>query len=72
MRGGGALAVPLLLAGGLNEHYLVLISCLTMLFALPLVRRVFTVEGRELNAVLGDTGKLMLLYSALFALGWVL
>lgn len=69
---GASLAVPLLLAVGLNDHYLVLIACLTLLFALPLIRRVFTVQGRELNGVLADTGKLMLLYSALFALGWVL
>ena len=40
--------------------------------ALPAFRRIFVFEGPSLNPVLADTAKLLLLYSAVFSVGWVL
>jgi len=50
-------------------------SALTLLslpLAVKLIRKVNTVEGPALNAVLGGTGQLLLVFSLLFSLGLVL
>jgi 1,4-dihydroxy-2-naphthoate polyprenyltransferase len=64
--------VPTALVLGLRAHHALLAVVLTGIAAVPLVRRVYTAEGRPLNGVLAGTGKLTLLYSILFSAGWLL
>ncbi len=40
--------------------------------ALPAFRRLYAAEGPQLNPVLADTARLLLLYSAVFSIGWML
>lgn len=42
-------------------------------FAIPCVKAAFThLDGTGLNRVLGQTGRLLMIYSVLFSLGWIL
>ena len=50
----------------------VLLPLLTLPVGLGLLKRVATTEGAALNPVLGQTARLLLLYSALMAVGLVL
>lgn len=57
-------------AGG---HWAALAGCLALIPALPLIRNVFTSEdGGVLNDTLAGTGKVLLLFSVLFSIGWLL
>jgi len=48
-------------------------AALTGFLAIPLVKTVFTSsEGPALNGVLAKTGGLLLIYSFLFSVGWIL
>lgn len=50
-----------------------LLASLTLLLALPAIRKVLVWDADpRLNPVLGETGKLLLVYSAVFAVGWLL
>jgi 1,4-dihydroxy-2-naphthoate octaprenyltransferase len=54
-------------------HVPILISSLTVLGSLPLLRIVFfSSVGSELNSVLAGTGKLLFVFSVLFSIGWLL
>jgi len=68
-----ASAMPVFLSLSNQEHFY---SCLTVvvpLVALPAVRKVFASnDGPVLNHVLATTGKLLLLYSLIFSVGWLL
>jgi 1,4-dihydroxy-2-naphthoate octaprenyltransferase len=68
---GAALPVYLCLhAGG---RWAALAGCLALLPALPLIRNVFSSEdGAVLNDTLAGTGKVLLLFSVLFSVGWLL
>lgn len=68
---GGVIPVYLCLhAGG---HWFALAGCATLLLAVPLIRTVFTSEnGEQLNDALAGTGKVLLLFSILFSIGWLL
>lgn len=48
------------------------ISAATLLLAIPCVRQVFTVAGKPLNDTLAATGRLLLIFSVLFSIGWIL
>jgi 1,4-dihydroxy-2-naphthoate polyprenyltransferase len=50
----------------------VLLSWISLLAAIPLVRLVLTQTGRPLNKALGGTGQLALLYSVLFSFGLIM
>jgi 1,4-dihydroxy-2-naphthoate octaprenyltransferase len=66
---GAAYVVPVFLAAtGLASPY-VLLPLATAPIAVKLVRRVFTETGRELNASLVATAKLLFFHSVLFAVG---
>jgi len=67
-----ALVVPVYLSWVTQAHRLVLASCLTLVAAGPSLWAVFRVTGPALNAALASTGKLLLLFSLLFSIGWVL
>jgi 1,4-dihydroxy-2-naphthoate octaprenyltransferase len=49
-----------------------LLAALTLLPAVSAIRAVATVTGRELNDTLAATGRLLLVFSLLFSIGWLL
>ena len=54
-------------------HLFALLSSLTLLVAIPTIRRVFVLSDTpEFNNILAATGKLLLLYSLLFSIGWLI
>jgi 1,4-dihydroxy-2-naphthoate octaprenyltransferase len=65
-------AVPLFLATSSAEGRFVLLPLLTLPFGRRLMRAVATERGRDLNARLAGTAKLLMLFGLLFALGIVL
>jgi 1,4-dihydroxy-2-naphthoate octaprenyltransferase len=66
------IGVPLYLALH-ADHMLALFAVATALPAASVVRTVFThTEGPALNGALARTGKLLLAFSVLFSLGWIL
>ena len=70
--GTGALIIPVMLACQTGRWH-VLLSCVTLLAAIPVFRAVFTQEdGDILNHALAATGKCLLLFSLFFLAGWLL
>lgn len=66
-------AMPILLYIQSRQHVYSLLTMVVPLAALLAVRTVFTSrDGSALNNALAATGKLLLLYSLIFSLGWVL
>ena len=56
-----------------RSHPGILFCVLLLLAAIPSIKRVLIkIDGPALNSVLADTGKLMLIYSVVFSLGWIL
>jgi 1,4-dihydroxy-2-naphthoate polyprenyltransferase len=68
----GASFVPFALYMKTGRHVNSLAASATILAALPAVRAVFTRKGKALNPILGYTALLLLLYSFLFVVGWLL
>ena len=55
------------------HHPYALAGIVVILFALPSIKSVFLGEiNADLNKVLGATGKILLLYSIIFSLGWIM
>jgi 1,4-dihydroxy-2-naphthoate octaprenyltransferase len=48
-----------------------LFSSLFIIFAIPSIKKVFSIKGKLLNEVLSETGKLLLIYTIIFSLGWI-
>ena len=67
-----AVLTPLAVVVLLRSHYWTLLSALMLLLALPVIRSVARDRGVVLNQTLAATGRLLLVYSALFSLGWSL
>ena len=68
-----ALAIPVYLVWVHGDHWWALASCLTVGAALPSVWKVVIGRGGPaLNETLATTGKLLLLFSVLFSIGWLL
>ncbi len=68
-----ACAIPVILNIRTGRHPYVLISLLILLPAIPVIKTVWTqTDGSILNKSLAATGKLLLLYSVLFSIGWLL
>lgn len=68
-----ASSMPVLLYIRTRQHIYSLLTLAVPLVALPAVRRVFTSrEGPALNNILAATGKLLLFYSLIFSIGWLL
>lgn len=67
-----ACLLPLLLylASGRRPYSVAAVA--VVVAALPVFRRLFVSEGPLLNPVLAHTARLLLLYSAVFSIGWVL
>jgi len=67
---GAVLPVVLCLRAG--GHWAALISLAALVPALPLMRTVYTAtDGAALNDALAGTGKVLLLFSILFSIGWL-
>ena len=67
----GAL-IPVALVAMTGEHLAALAACGVLIPAVPVIRSMFTQSGAALDPNLGRTGKILVLYSLLFSVGWVL
>ena len=69
----GACVVPVFIYMFIEDHSLILVSSAISLAAIPTIKMVLTrTEGVALNAALASTARLLLIYSVLFAAGWLL
>jgi 1,4-dihydroxy-2-naphthoate octaprenyltransferase len=69
----GAAVVPIALAALLGSHLPALAAALVLLGGIPLHRKlVHEPVAANLNPVLGATARLLILYSLLFSVGWIL
>lgn len=64
--------LPLVLVGMSAGHLGALVSLVAIVPAASIVRRVWSETGTALVPVLGDVGKVLLVHSVLFGLGWAL
>jgi 1,4-dihydroxy-2-naphthoate octaprenyltransferase len=68
-----ATLIPFVVVLITGDHKMIAVASLVGFCAIPCVKAAFThLDGAGLNKVLGQTGRLLLIYSALFSLGWVL
>jgi 1,4-dihydroxy-2-naphthoate polyprenyltransferase len=67
-----AVLIPTSMAIAGGDHWFVLITLIVFPFLMIPMRAIFRKRGAELNAVLAETGKVLFLFSLLFALGWIL
>jgi len=66
-----AVILPFFLALWLNEKWYACIAALIIIPGYSALRQIFSgVNGRELNNTLNISGKLIILYSTLFSIGW--
>ena len=66
-----AVAIPVAMAM-LIEDKIALMGCLVLLpVSWPTVRRIYLRDGQELNPLLGETARLLLLFGVLFSVGWI-
>lgn len=57
----------------IHDHIAIMYCSVVALLALPGIRTVFgSSDGDRLNATLGYTGKILLVYSVLFSIGWII
>lgn len=68
----GALALPVVLYLWTGTHPWAMLPLLLLPLALRHVRTLATTRGRELNDLLAHTGQLLVLWSVLFSVGWML
>ena len=68
----GASLVPVLIVGLINDHMPILMCSITAILGIPVMKHVLTKEGKELNPSLAGTGKLLMIYSVIFSIGWIL
>ena len=68
-----ATAIPVYLYLITKEHFKIVFVSSIILIAIPSIQVILTkTDGPSLNQVLGFTGKLLIIYSILFSLGWIL
>jgi 1,4-dihydroxy-2-naphthoate octaprenyltransferase len=67
-----ACLVPLVIYFATATKLYSALSILVLLPAIPSFKTVFNSQGKILNDVLASTGKLLLLYSVIFSIGWIL
>ncbi len=68
-----AFVIPLYFYATADNRLFALVPLLIVTAATPAIKTVFTsTDGEALNGVLAKTGKLLLAFSILFSLGWVL
>jgi 1,4-dihydroxy-2-naphthoate octaprenyltransferase len=65
--------LPILIFLLIDDHRPIIFSAVTLFIALPIIKTVFTkVDGPSLNSALAQTGKLLVIYSMIFSIGWLL
>lgn len=67
-----AAIIPVLLAGTNHGPWSACVSLLFLVPAIPVLRSMWTESGADLDKNLGKTGRLLVIYCVLFALGWIL
>ena len=68
-----AAVIPIYLYLSTKEHFKIVFASLIALIAIPGIRVILTkTDGPSLNKILGFTGKLLIIYSLIFSLGWIL
>ncbi len=68
-----AALLPILIFAMIDDHLPIVASSLILLLASPVIQTVFSrTDGPSLNLALAQTGKLLLIYSIIFSIGWVL
>jgi 1,4-dihydroxy-2-naphthoate octaprenyltransferase len=65
-------AAPLFLRLAFDSPRWSLLTLVVPVLAVPAIHDVFTKSGRVLNSTLATTGQLLLIYSILFSVGWLL
>lgn len=58
--------------GHLTQSFYNLLPLLSIIFAIPLTKQIYTKSGIELNEVLAGSGKLLVIYGALTSIGFIL
>jgi 1,4-dihydroxy-2-naphthoate octaprenyltransferase len=64
--------IPLLLYAMKHRHIFSAFAVLVLVAAIPAVKKVFSHKGAVLNDVLAATGRLLLIFSLIFSVGWLL
>ncbi len=67
-----SICVPWYLVWGTADHSTVLLTTFVPLAGIPSMIHVFKYSGPPLNRTLASTGQLLLLYTLLFSIGWIL
>jgi len=68
-----AALIPAVMVAISKNHYHSLASLIVIVLAVPTFKTVFThTEGEILNNALAETGKLLLIFSLIFSIGWLL
>ena len=68
-----AALIPILIYCLINDHKAILICALLTLISIPTIKEVLTTsDGPTLNNALAMTGRLLMIYSILFSIGWIL
>lgn len=67
-----ACTIPIVLALFFHGRPLAMLAALTVIPSIAAMRKVAVVTGRDLNDCLAGTGRLLLVYSVIFSLGWML
>ncbi len=69
-----ACLIPLFLFFLNSNRIMILLPCSVILFAIPVIKVVFNKNSnnKELNKALAYTGRLLLLFSILFSIGWII
>ena len=69
----GACLIPSLISITTASHYYLSVCILVLIAAFPKIKIVFRgADGQKMNAILADTGKLLLIFSLCFSAGWLL
>lgn len=68
-----ACLIPALLAFQTSGHFAALLAVPTFMLAIPSLKIIFKEEpSKRYNAVLAQTGKMLLIFSLVFSIGWIL
>ena len=67
-----AAAIPVFMCFRYHDHHWAMLTVLMIPLAVPTIAKVYFSSGRDLNPVLAATGQLLLTYSLLFAIGWLI
>ncbi len=68
-----AALMPTLIYLLIDDHKYILLSSLLIILSVPTFLQLLRIEDmRQLNPLLGKTGKLLMIYSVLFSIGWIL